>query len=431
MTNILLIGSGGREHALAAKIAESPLLNNLYIAPGNAGTAKCGTNVNVGINDFEAIKNFCIDKDINLLVVGPEEPLVNGIADFIQAQPELSKTGVVGPSAQAAMLEGSKDFSKQFMKKYKIPTAEYRTFTKETYADAVEFLKTLSPPYVLKADGLAAGKGVVISSSVTQAEEELTEMLINCKFGAASRSVVIEEFLSGIELSVFIATDGNSYVLLPHAKDYKKIGENDKGPNTGGMGAVSPVPFVDKSLLDRIIQTIINPTISGLKNENISYKGFIFFGLIIVEGLPFVIEYNARLGDPETEVIIPRIKSDIVPLFNAIVNETLHECYIETDPFFATTVMLVSEGYPGNYTKGKHISLKPSGSENVMVFHAGTSFDANNAVVSNGGRVIAVTSLARTLAEALECSYKEINNIHFDGMCYRKDIGKDMIRLKS
>jgi len=427
--NILLLGSGGREHTLAWKIAQSKKLKKLYIASGNAGTADFGINIKININDFNEIKSFCLEKEINMIVVGPEDPLVNGITNFINSDAETQHIAVVGPMKDAALLEGSKDFAKQFMKKNKIPTASYQSFTKDTFENAISFIKTLNPPYVLKADGLAAGKGVVICSSVQQAEEELQQMLIKSKFGKASNCVVIEEFLSGIEVSVFAAIDGISYKILPNAKDYKRIGDNDKGPNTGGMGAIAPVPFVDKSLMDRIISSIIEPTINGLKNENINYQGFLFFGLMVVDGLPYVIEYNVRLGDPESEVVIPLIKTDIIDLFQAICNRTLHKLTLECEDYYATTVMLVSEGYPGNYEKEKPIRLSENIDKNCLVFHAGTKLNQENKLVTNGGRVMAVTCFDKSINLSLKKCYDNIDKIKFDGMCFRKDIGKDMLKF--
>lgn len=426
--NILLLGSGGREHTLAWKISKSSKIKKLYIAPGNSGTASFGININADINDFQELKVLCKDKSIDMIIVGPEDPLVNGISDYFSAHPETQHIKIIGPQKNAAILEGSKDFAKQFMKRNKIPTASYQSFTKETYENALAFIKNLNPPYVLKADGLASGKGVVICSSFQQAEDELRLMLINSKFGEAGKCVVIEEFLSGIELSFFVATDGVSYKILPHAKDYKKIGENDKGLNTGGMGAVSPVPFVDKSLMDRIINSIIEPTIIGLKNENINFQGFIFFGLMIVDGLPYVIEYNVRLGDPETEVIIPLIKTDIIDLFFAISNKTLHELKLEFESFYATTVMLTSKGYPENYEKGKTISIFENIDDDCLVFHAGAK-KQDNKIVTNGGRVMAVTCFDKKLDISLKKCYANIEKIDFEGMYFRRDIGKDMLKL--
>lgn len=427
--NILLLGSGGREHALARKIAQSPQLTQLYTAPGNPGTASCGTNVALNPNNFEAVKNFALTNQINHIVVGPEEPLVKGIADFIAADPHCSHISVIGPNKSAAQLEGSKDFAKRFMQKYNIPTAAYQTFAADEFNKAVDFLKTLKPPYVLKADGLAAGKGVVICESLSLAEKELHEMLCEKKFGEASNCVVIEEFLEGVELSVFVATDGISYKMLPHAKDYKKIGENDTGLNTGGMGAVSPVPFANSNLMSCIEEKVIEPTISGLKNEKIDYRGFIFFGLMIVGNEPYVIEYNVRLGDPETEVILPLVKSDMIDLFNAIAHQKLSTCDVQIIDSCATTVMLVSGGYPLAYEKNKKVFLPGKTAENCIVFHAGTKKDENGTLVTNGGRVIAVTALGKTLEEALNTSYQNVGHINFENMYYRKDIGKDMLKM--
>lgn len=422
--NLLLLGSGGREHALAWKMAQSPLINTLYIAPGNAGTAACGTNLNIDILDFNAVKKTVMEKNISLVIVGPEEPLVRGIYDFFKSDKELSTVPLIGPSKNAAALEGSKDFAKEFMIKHGIPTARYATFTKETIEDGISFLKTFSAPYVLKADGLAAGKGVVIPHTLSEAESTLREMLLDEKFGAASRKVVIEEFLSGIELSVFILTDGKSYHILPEAKDYKRIGENDTGNNTGGMGAISPVPFADKVFLEKVKQRIIIPTIEGLKKNNLDYCGFIFVGLMNCNGNPKVIEYNVRMGDPETEVVIPRIKTDLVELFQAVANQTLDRTKIEIDERAAATVMLVSGGYPDKYEKGKVISGLGNVSDSI-VFHSGTKQEGDN-ILSNGGRILAITSFGNTLKEAVATSYKSIEKIDFEKKYFRRDIGKDV-----
>ena len=425
--NILLLGSGGREHAIAWKIAQSKKCDRLFIAPGNAGTASCGINLNFSATDFNAIKNCCLENKIEMVVVGPEDPLVKGIYDFFLADEQLKNIPVIGPSMQGAQLEGSKDFAKAFMQRHRIPTAAYKTFTKENLHEAFLFLETLRPPYVLKADGLAAGKGVVISDSLASAKSEITDMLSNEKFGSASAKVVIEEFLSGIEVSVFVLTDGNDYKFLPEAKDYKRIGEGDTGLNTGGMGAVSPVPFADENFLRKVDERIVRPTVDGLKKENISYKGFIFVGLMNCNGEPFVIEYNCRMGDPETEVVMPRIKNDVIELFSAVANGTLAQQNIETDPRTAATVMLVSGGYPEDYEKDKVIS----GIENVkdsLVFHAGTkSADINSPVKSAGGRVLSVTSFGKNISDATQHSYDSISKISFEKMYYRKDIGKDLI----
>ena len=427
--NVLLLGSGGREHAFAWKLAQSKNLTKLYIAPGNAGTANCGTNVEVSETDFEAIKKFVIENKIQMVVVGPETPLVKGIHDYFLADSTLKSIPVIGPKRDGAQLEGSKDFSKAFMQKYKIPTARYQTFTKATLSEGLKFLETLQPPYVLKADGLAAGKGVVIPDTLEEAKKELTEMLANAKFGDASAKVVIEEFLRGIELSVFVLSDGNSYKILPAAKDYKRIGEGDTGLNTGGMGAVSPVPFADEAFIKKVEERVVIPTISGLKKEGIVYKGFIFIGLMNVKGDPCVIEYNCRMGDPETEVVIPRIKSDLLDLFQGVAEGNLSEKKLETDPRFTTTVMLVSGGYPGDYEKGKVISGLDKVKDSI-VFHAGSKSEVQSLkskVVTSGGRVMSVTSYGSSILEALARSYKSINEIKFEGMYYRKDIGKDLL----
>ncbi|MCB0473764.1 MAG: phosphoribosylamine--glycine ligase [Flavobacteriaceae bacterium] len=422
--NILLIGSGGREHTLAWKMAQSPGLSKLFIAPGNAGTAQMGTNVNLDPTDFKSLKEFLTANAINLVVVGPEAPLVAGVHDFIAGDTDIKHIPVIGPKKRGAALEGSKQFAKEFMLRHAIPTARYRSFTKADLQDGYAFLESLAPPYVLKADGLAAGKGVVILNDIEAAKQELKDMLAYEKFGKASEKVVIEEFLDGIELSCFVLTDGKEYVILPEAKDYKRIGEGDTGLNTGGMGAVSPVPFADKALLDKIEQKIIKPTIQGLQEDGIDFIGFVFFGLIKVKGEPFVIEYNVRLGDPETEVIIPRLKTDLVSLFKAAVSGKLKEIDVVFDQRAATTVMLVSGGYPEAYEKCKRIT----GIETVrdsIVFHAGTKIDGN-AVLSNGGRVLAVTSYGDTVQQALQKSYKSIASISFDTMNYRRDIGFDL-----
>ncbi len=422
--NILLLGSGGREHALAWKMVQSPLLTRLYIAPGNAGTAGMGINLSLSVTDFPAVKEAVLSHHIGMVVVGPEDPLVMGIRDYFLSDPEVLHVPVIGPAKQGAMLEGSKDFAKQFMIKYGIPTARYQTFIKNTLTDGIAFLGKLDAPYVLKADGLAAGKGVVICHSVEEATAELTAMLRDERFGAASESVVIEEFLHGIELSAFAITDGISYKILPEAKDYKRIGESDTGPNTGGMGSVSPVPFAGKAFMEKVETQVIRRTMEGLKAEGIHYTGFLFFGLMNVKGNPFVIEYNCRMGDPETESVVPRITSDLVALLQAVANGTLAAETITTDPRFATTVMLVSEGYPDAYEKGKLIS----GEEAVvgsMVFHAGTRMEKDE-VLTNGGRVMALTSFGETMQEALATSYLNVQKITFEGKCYRRDIGFDL-----
>lgn len=419
---ILLLGSGGRECALARKISESPRCSKLWIAPGNAGTARYGTNLSINPLDFEAVKEFVDNNGVNMLVVGNEDPLVAGITDFFAGSGLL----VVGPSKAAAALEGSKDFAKEFMARHNIPTAAYRTFTQETLSDGQAFLATLSAPYVLKADGLAAGKGVLIIESLKEAQDALAQMLAG-QFGDSSRKVVVEEFLDGIECSVFVLNDSNGgYRILPVAKDYKRVGEGDTGPNTGGMGAVSPVPFAGPEFMEKVESRIIRPTVDGLRSEGLDYKGFIFFGLINVGGDPKVIEYNVRMGDPETEVVMPRLASDLVDLLEGCARGNLADIPAETDSRTAATVIAVSGGYPGSYPKGKIITgnLDPGCS---IVFHAGTSRDANGNLVTSGGRVLAVTSYGRNLEEALENSYRSLADIHFDGMNYRRDIGRDLM----
>jgi phosphoribosylamine--glycine ligase len=422
--NVLVLGSGGREHALSWKIAQSSLCEKLFIAPGNAGTSEVGENVNISVTDFESIKTFVIENEIDMLVVGPEDPLVKGIYDFFQNDEVLSEVCVIGPSKEGAQLEGSKEYSKQFMQRHEIPTAAYDSFTKDSLNEGYDFLETLSPPYVLKADGLAAGKGVLIINDLEEAKRELKAMLADAKFGDASSKVVIEEFLDGIELSVFVLTDGKNYKILPSAKDYKCIGEGDTGLNTGGMGAISPVPFADKFFIERVEDRIIKPTIKGLQEEEIEYKGFIFIGLMNVNGDPKVIEYNVRMGDPETEVVIPRIKSDLLNLFKGISKGTFGEQDFYVDEDVATTVMLVSGGYPESYKKGKVIEGLEN-VENSIVFHAGTHQEADK-VLTNGGRVMAITSFGRTIEDALGKSFDNAEKVQFDGKYYRKDIGFDL-----
>ncbi|MDR2886122.1 MAG: phosphoribosylamine--glycine ligase [Rikenellaceae bacterium] len=421
--SVLLLGSGGREHAFAASIARSGRLLRLFIAPGNAGTAALGTNVEISPTNFGSVKQFIINNNINLVVVGPEESLVKGIYDFFQDDSDIRHVPVIGPSAAGARLEGSKEFAKGFMTRHNIPTARYQSFTEETLAAGQDFLHTLTAPYVLKADGLAAGKGVVILDDLQAAKQELADMLQG-KFGAASETVVIEEHLKGIECSVFVATDGVNYKVLPVAKDYKRIGEGDTGPNTGGMGAVSPPPFADAAFMEKVRTQIIEPTVNGLRSEKIDYKGFIFIGLIADEGQPKVIEYNVRMGDPETEVVLPRVTSDMLGLFAAIAHGKLGDYELTVTDECAVTVVATSAGYPGDYPKGLPVSGLDAVGEST-VFHAGTIAKAGK-VLTNGGRVLAVTSLGATLPEALAKSYKTLENISFEGMYYRRDIGKDV-----
>jgi len=421
---ILLLGSGGREHALASKMLQSSKCSTLFVAPGNAGTAAIATNITINPTDFNALKSFAIQEKVEMLVVGPEDPLVLGIYDFFKKDLQLSHIPVIGPSKVGAQLEGSKEFAKEFMVKHKIPTAAYDSFTAATVEKGCLFLETLQPPYVLKADGLAAGKGVLIIQDLEEAKTELRNMLVHAKFGNASAKVVIEEFLDGIELSCFVLTDGQQYKILPTAKDYKRIGEGDTGLNTGGMGAISPVPFVDSVLLDKIETRIVKPTVEGLQKDGIDYKGFIFIGLIIVKGEPIVIEYNVRMGDPETEVVIPRIKSDLVELFQAVANGNLNDVSLAIDQRSATTVMIVSGGYPEEYEKGIEI-FGLDKMEDSLVYHAGTKIE-NGKLVTNGGRVLAITSFGNNFQEAIKKSYQNIDKLHFDKMYFRKDIGKDL-----
>lgn len=421
--NILLIGSGGREHTLAWKLKQSPLCKNLFIAPGNAGTALCGTNLPIAVSDFEGIAEACRAQAIDMIFVGPEEPLVKGIYDFFRDKPGFADLKVVGPSKEASQLEGSKAFAKAFMQRHHVPTAAYKEFTSDKYLEGVEYIKSQSLPIVLKADGLAAGKGVLICQSHLEAMAEFELMLLRSKFGEAGKKVVIEEFLKGIELSIFVLTDGEHYVLLPEAKDYKRVGEADAGLNTGGMGAVSPLPFVTEAFLQKVKERIVEPTIAGLKKDNLDYKGFIFLGLMNDNGEPSVIEYNCRLGDPETEVVIPRIKNDLVEILLATAEKRLHEIDVQTDERAVATVVAVSGGYPGEYEKGKVITgLQDFAPENSIIFHSGTKQEGNETVTS-GGRVLAVTSFGDNITEAVEQSNYMLEQIQFEGMYYRTDIG--------
>jgi phosphoribosylamine--glycine ligase len=424
---ILLLGSGGREHALAWKLAQSPLCSALHIAPGNAGTARCGTNVDLSPLDFDGIRSYCTAESIEMVVVGPEEPLVKGIVDYFAANPSLRRIPVIGPSAAAAQLEGSKAFSKKFMDRYEIPTAAYREFSNDSFAEGIAWLQQHSLPIVLKADGLAAGKGVVICQNPVEAVAEFELMLQGNKFGDAGNKVVVEEFLTGIELSIFLLLDGQDFLILPEAKDYKKVYEGDKGPNTGGMGAVSPVPFADVEFMDKVTNRIIIPTVNGLKAENIDYKGFLFIGVIKVGDDPYVIEYNCRMGDPETEVVMPRLSNDLVELFNAVSGQTLRELRIRQEPRTACTIVAVSGGYPGSYEKGLPITgLDLPLPADSLIFHAGTRTE-QGVVVTNGGRVICVTSFADTVYEAVDRSRDVLEHINYEGIYYRRDIGFEFL----
>ncbi|MBO3699144.1 phosphoribosylamine--glycine ligase [Roseivirga sp. E12] len=426
--NILILGSGGREHAFSWKIAQSPQCDKLYIAPGNAGTAAIGENVNIGVNDFDAIGDFVKNNQVDLVIVGPEDPLVNGISDYFNADPTLSNIGLVGPSKAGAELEGSKDFSKKFMERHNVPTARSMTFTRETLEEGLNYVSSHPTPVVLKADGLAAGKGVIIAETHEHARETLKEMLVDAKFGEASSRVVIEQFLEGIELSVFVLTDGESYKILPEAKDYKRIGEQDKGLNTGGMGAVSPVVFAKGDFMEKVEERVVKPTVDGLKKDNIDYKGFIFIGLMNVGGDPYVIEYNVRMGDPETQVVLPRIKSDLVDLLKATAEGKLSTTDFEVDAEAATTVVMVAGGYPEAYEKGHPIEGIDTVS-GATVFHAGTKLSESGEVVTNGGRVLAITGRGVSVAKALENSYNGIANISWQDVYHRRDIGQDILQL--
>lgn len=427
--NILVVGSGGREHAISWKLSQSSKCDQLYIAPGNAGTNEIGTNVDIQVNDFEKISSFILSKNIDLLIVGPEDPLVNGIRDLLESMPEHKNLKIIGPGKEGAELEGSKDFCKDFLLRYNIPTAAAKTFHSSELDDAIEYLKTIQPPYVLKADGLAAGKGVIITSSIDEAEENLKGMMVDKRFGNAGDKVLIEQYLDGIELSVFVLTDGTHYLILPEAKDYKRIGEGDTGPNTGGMGSISPVPFANDTFLSKVENSIVKPTVLGLKQDGIDYCGFIFIGLMKVGEDPYVIEYNVRMGDPETQSVFPRIESDIVEMFEACADRKLDQYNMKISPETSTSVVMVAEGYPGKYEKGKDITGLDS-VQGSIVFHAGTK-DSDSRVLTNGGRVLAVTSLSTDMESALQSSYENINKISWDGYFYRKDIGKDLLSLKN
>jgi phosphoribosylamine--glycine ligase len=426
--NILVIGSGGREHAFAWKIRQSALCTSLFVAPGNAGTASVATNVPIAVDDFDKLGAWCLENKIDLVVVGPEVPLVKGIRDYFEQHPQLRNIALVGPGKTGAQLEGSKDFSKQFMIRHQVPTAKAQTFTADSLEAAYQYIQQCTPPVVLKADGLAAGKGVLICPTIDEAQAAIKEMLVDKKFGDASARVLVEEFLDGIELSVFVLTDGNNYVILPEAKDYKRIGDDDTGPNTGGMGAVSPVVFAGDAFMARVEERVVKPTIEGLKKEGITYRGFIFIGLMNVKGNPYVIEYNVRMGDPETEAVLPRIKSDLVELLHAAATGTLREKHIAVTPDTATTVVMVSGGYPNDYKKGFTISGLDS-VEEAIAFHAGTRHVQGN-TVTDGGRVLAVTALGKTPEEAREKAYRDVSRLRWDEVYFRKDIGLDLMKFR-
>ncbi|WP_421977959.1 phosphoribosylamine--glycine ligase [Roseivirga seohaensis] len=426
--NILVLGSGGREHAFAWKISQSPRCNKLFVAPGNAGTASIAENVNIKVTDFKTIGEFVIENQIDLVVVGPEDPLVNGIRDYFEKDSQLKNVLLVGPGAAGAQLEGSKDFSKDFMNRHGVPTAKSKTFTIDTLEEGLNYVSSHPTPIVLKADGLAAGKGVIISETAEHARETLKEMLVDAKFGEASSRVVVEQFLHGIELSVFVLSDGSNYKILPEAKDYKRIGEKDTGLNTGGMGAISPVPFATKEFLTKVEEKVIKPTINGLKQEGIDYKGFLFIGLMNMEGEPYVIEYNVRMGDPETQSVLSRIDSDLLEILEGSANGTLHEKSFSVSPQTATTVVMVAGGYPEAYEKGKEISGIEKVNE-ATVFHAGTQLNASNQVLTNGGRVLAVTGMGASVEKALENAYTGVNKISWQDEYHRTDIGQDILKL--
>ncbi len=427
--NVLVLGSGGREHAISWKLAQSPKLSKLYVAPGNAGTREVAENLNIDVNDFNGIKKAVLNNNINIVIVGPEDPLVNGVVDFFLQDSEIKNIPVIGPQAKAAQLEGSKEYSKRFMQRNNVPTAGYKSFTKETLEDGLTYLETQNPPYVLKADGLAAGKGVVILDNLNAAKRELKAMLSDAKFGEASSKVVIEEFMTGIELSVFVITDGKDYLILPEAKDYKRIGEGDTGLNTGGMGAISPVPFADEAFMKRVEKEVVIPTINGFQKENLPYKGFVFIGLMNDNGNPRVVEYNVRMGDPETEVVIPRLKTDLLEIMQAVAEERLDEIKVEFEDRTATTVIMVSEGYPEAYKKGAEISGLDK-TEGSIIFHAGTKA-VNEKVFTNGGRVIAVTSYGKDFNSALKQSYKNTEIIDWEKKYFRSDLGFDLQKYLS